>query len=93
MIASSLDARRELETISDRPVATALAPHLAKLTSLAKLYLGSNYIRVAGATALAPHLAKLTSLAELNLSSNRIGFFTIDQLRWILRKVECLLLE
>ena len=65
MIASSLDARRELETISDRPVATALAPHLAKLTSL----------------------------AELNLSSNRIGFFTIDQLRWILRKVECLLLE
>ena len=50
-----------------------MAPHLATLTSLQRLYLRTNDIGDKGAKALAPHLATLTSLDTLYLHTNSIG--------------------
>jgi len=49
-----------------------LAPALAKMTSLKKLYLGGNQIDVKGCKHLAPALAKMTALKQLNLGGNKI---------------------
>ena len=62
-----------MQSLSDNEIgdegAKSLGPHLAQLTSLQHLNLGSNAISAEGAESLGPHLAQLMSLQHLDLGS------------------------